>query len=359
MKRVAVVLLVVLLLLHAVCLGWFIVEARTRIAHKREVAALEIPRVLALLDARIGNAFDNPVFAKPEGDDAGELLNARIDFTGHPAATTLLPEHCVETFRKYFGKTEEVPIEQLDGCDSSVLHELQRFGRWTLTTGPRATLAAGPRGDDALPNFLVLQSLAKVHLLKGHASGHFAEAAADVRHLAQLLFTQEYLYSAMFGIALLSITQHLAESLGEPDEFPLSKVQLADLRVRLFTSEFSISTLAPPATAQNTSTAPRFVRCVVLTEQAFMSVIKELPADAECSFEDARFELAHPWKQNEQAHLELLSGPAQLGGRLARVLFASQFVDLEAQLLEAEELPADGEWETGRSELTAHLLSKH
>lgn len=358
MKRVVVVVLVVLLLMPAACVGWFIVEAHNRVAHKREVAARELPRVRALFDARIGNLLDGPLFARPEGDDAGELLNLRLDFPSHVAEQTVRPAHCNETLKAYVGKENELPVEQLDGCDTTILTELRRYGRWSQTPGPRAALPAGPRADDALPNFVALQSLAKIHLLKGHANGHFAEAAAEVRHLARLLFTNEYLLTSMLGIAVINITHKLAQTLGEADEISETKEQLMDLRLRLFTATFSINRLVPPQLAESAPGTPRFVRCVVLTEQTFMSATTTLPTDADCSFENARFELAHPWKQNERAHLELLSLPAQLGGRVARALFASQLTELEEQLAAAEELPADDAWETAQSEYMSLLLRR-
>lgn len=354
MRRWLVVLAVVLGV-PVVCVAWFFVEANHRITHKREVAAREVPRMLALLDGKVGGLFESPLFARPDGDDAGPLLNDRLDVTGHASENPLLPEHCTQTLREYAGRDAEISVEKLVDCDTSVLTELRRFGRWSLAAGRRATLPPGPRADDALPELLVLQRLSKIHLVKAHASGHFAEAVEDVRHLARLLFTQEYLLTSMFGIALLHITHNLAAKLGEDLEFPETKEELDALRRRLFVSYYSVIPLSPLAHAQNTPSAPRFVRCVTLTEQAFGRELSALPPDADCWFENARFELTHPWKGPELDSVAALSAPARIGGHIAFALI--DLTSLRDQLLAADELPADDAWEGAVSEYLTRTMS--
>ena len=207
-----------------------------------------------------------------------------------------------------------------------------------------------------MPEFYVLTLIAKIHLVKAHARGEFAAAIDDVRHLAKLYFTHEYLLSTMLGIALLNVTQNVATSLKEPFTAIESKEALLALRQRLFVSMYSINALAEPALAQTTAGAPRFVRCVLLTEQSYMRTVTSLPADADCWFENARFELAHPWQREEEDAFVALSPPAMLGGWIVHAVYPSGVRQLEKDLRAADQLPTDDGWARTESEYLGRLL---
>ena len=137
--------------------------------------------------------------------------------------------------------------------------------------------------------------------------------------------------------------------------FELTKEELDALRRRLFVSYYSVIPLSPLAHAQNTPSAPRFVRCVTLTEQAFGRELSALPPDADCWFENARFELTHPWKGPELDSVAALSAPARIGGHIAFALI--DLTSLRDQLLAADELPADDAWEGAVSEYLTRTMS--
>lgn len=107
----------------------------------------------------------------------------------------------------------------------------------------------GDRTHAALPVLFVLQPLAKLHLLKGHADGRLDAAADDVRHLARLLFTAEYLLTAMYGAALLGIEQRITALLGAPRGQPKGFVAAFRGRRRGLETPWCETTLRQCATA--------------------------------------------------------------------------------------------------------------
>lgn len=336
--------------------GWFLLEAEQHLAAKRQALITELPPLLASDEARARALLESPLFDPPTGDDAGPLLNARLAWEG-VAHTPLVPERCQLALRRAGTAWQQLPRADVDGCDAGWLHELRRFGRWSLSAGHREQLPAGPRTEFGLPDLGALQDLAKLHLLLADDA---EQAAQDVRHLAHLFFTHEYLLSAVLGVALLSIEEKAWESSEKRwSSPPLTKDDREFLRTHLVTATFAINPLAPASLSTATVEAlPRFRRCLLVTEQAFMQTRTELPAPEQCLFEHARWELAHPLEQPPAQSLGALSGPARAGALVVEWLAPERFAALAGQLDSADGLPAAGRWSSRQSERHERLWAR-
>ncbi|MGV3625416.1 MAG: hypothetical protein ACO1OB_31690 [Archangium sp.] len=350
MKRVAMVVLGVVVIVGGL-VGWYVVEARRRISNKLAAAAIELPALIDATDERLEQRYGDPLFAPPSGDDAGPVLNSRLEFEGlGKPSTPLLPEACVELTRRFVSRNNAMPADELAACDTSFLTTLHRYGRWTLTVGPRESLPTGERTVYALPNLFPLQSMVKLHLEKAARAGTVEQAAVDVRHIVRLLFTNEYLVTAMFGTAMLAIENHYTQR-----GFPSSDT--GALRARMFAMMYAHNELIAAWVPPQTRTPAPFLECIWLTEGAFMRRDVRLDAPG-CDLSNARFELSHPWKQPDDEPFAALSLPGRLGGKIAHALAPGWNAQLERHLEDADQLPPDGEWESVTADSTLRLLSK-
>lgn len=359
MKRAAVVAVLSaagLLALAAVSLGLYAREVDSIVTGKRAEAQAELPRLIAESELFYGAMLDEPLFAASAGDDAGPWLNARFDIDGLGASPPpLVTPTCRDLLSKYASREGEIPGADLAPCDTSLFTEAMRFGRWSFNAGPRASLAAGPRRKLAVPDFSDLQTAAKIHLLKGVATGRRDAAIAEVRHFAQLLFSGEYLVNAMLGIALLRIEHRLATVCGTPNS--MEPVRLEGLRKRLFALMYANNPLLVREGDAPWAREPRFLRCTAVAELAFMQRLPTLPAADGCWLENARFDLAHPFVAPAEDPFVSLSGPAALGGAMARVVAPAWAAAKEAQLVAAEQLPASGNWANATSASLERMLA--
>lgn len=353
MKRVALFTVVGLVALVAAFIGWYRFEAHARLDEKRAEAAVELPRLFAETDLFMGALAEEPLFAPATGDDAGPLLNARLGVDAPPLVT----KACEATLALFVSREAELTRAELESCDTSLLLELGRFGRWSFDAGAREHLPPGPRTQLVVPRLLELQTLAKLHLLKGATSGRRAEAVNEVRHLAHLLFTGEYLVNVMVGIALIRIEHRLATVCGTPNS--LEPVRFEAMKKRLFAMLFANNQLLRPARGEAPwRTEPRFFRCVAITELAFMKQLPSLPTEPGCWLENARYELNRPYQQPPEDPFIALSTPAYVGGRLAHALAPGWSTSLEAQLIAAEQLPSTGRWGDAGSQSLELMLAR-
>lgn len=355
MKRVAAFSAVGLLALAAALVGWYRFEAQARIDDKRADAAVELPRLFAETELFMGALAEDPLFAPAGGDDAGPLLNARLGIDGvTPAPPPLVTKACEETLSRFASREAELTRAELESCDTSLVLEAARFGRWSFTSGPREALPPGPRTQLVVPRLLELQTLAKLHLLKGATGGRRAEAVSEVRHLAHLLFTGEYLVNVMVGIALIRIEHRLATVCGTPNS--LEPVRFEAMKKRLFAMMYANNALLTADEPQWRG-EPRFFRCVAITELAFTRQLAALPDEPGCWLENARFELTRPYQPPEEAPFANLSTPAWVGGTIAHAVAPGWSAPLEAQLVAAERLPARGGWSIAASQSLERLLA--
>ncbi len=330
-----------------VLIVWFFVETNAQINAKRDALLTELPLALAD-DTRVRPILeDHPLFAPPTGEDAGPLLNDRLGWAEEPG--DLISPECRALLRTAGESWRQLTKEQVSGCDTRWLRDLRAFGRWSLSVGFRARMAAGPRTDFALPNFFDLQNGAKLHLTRNEDR---EEAAQDVRHLARLLFTHEYLVSAMVGLALLSIEARSWELAGDAwSTPPLTDADREAVRQHLFTALFGVNPLAPQALVESTVAAmPGFRRRLLLTEQSFARNLTALPESAGFTLENARWELAHPYVTSGGDPSPALTWPAAVGGAMVKRLAPERFAQLAILLNQADALPARGRWASGQSE---------
>lgn len=353
MKRAVVLSLLGLLLLATGLVGLYLFEAKELVAAKRAEAAVELPRLIAETEYFAGSFLKDPLFEPMTGEDAGPWLNPLLGLEElSQPARPLVTDECRKLLDTFASREGEIPGTALIPCDTQLFIDAQKYGRWSFNPGPRSTLPDGPRRQLAMARLIDLQPLAKIHMLKGVATNRRAESVAEVRHVARLLFSGEYLVNVMFGIALLRIEHRIAVVCGAPTS--LEPVRLEALKKRVFAMMFANNELL--ATDAPWKNEPRFFRCTAITELAFMKRLPALPDDKECWLENARYELTHPYQQPPEDPFAMLSGPASLGGQLTHAL--SLKPELERQLLALQQLPATGQWSLATSPSLERLVAK-
>lgn len=355
MKRAAVVSLVGLLSFAAGFVGLYVFEANEIIDAKRAEAAVELPRLIAETEYFAGSFLKDPLFDPMTGEDAGPWLNPLLGLEDLSLPTKpLVNDECRKLLDTFASREGEIPGTALIPCDTQLFLDAQKYGRWSFNPGPRSSLPEGPRRQLAMARLIDLQPLAKIHMLKGVATNRRAESVAEVRHVAKLLFSGEYLVNVMFGVALLRIEHRISVVCGAPTS--LEPVRLEALKKRVFAMMFANNELLTKPGEEAWKKEPRFFRCTAITELAFMKRLSPLPDDKECWLENARYELAHPYQQPPEDPFAMLSVPATLGAQLAHAVgFKKQ---LENQLLAVQQLPATGQWSLATSQSLERLVAK-
>ncbi len=344
--------LVGLPLIAVLLMVWFFTEAKSVIESKRRAIASELPRLLATDEAQAAALLNHSIFARPEGDDAGWILNHRLSWPNRRG--TLVPDKYVAALRTAGANWPSVARTEFEGCDTQWLTELRAYSRWSLTPGPRSAYAPGPRNDFGFPEFLELQHAVKIHLV---LASDRAQAAYDVRHLARLFMTQEYMLCTMLGFAMLAIEEKFWKDSGKKwIAPPLDEVEREFLRSHIFTVVFALNPLADPSlTASVIENSPSFRRRLLMTEQTFSTRRTELPQTIGFGFENARWEVAHPYAEASEGRTNILSEPARLGGLLVKQFARARYEAIVPSLEAADALPAAGRWDSRRSELQDRL----
>ena len=353
MKRAVGLSFVVLLLLLAGLVGLYVFEANQLVDAKRAEAAVELPRLIAETEYFAGSFLKDPLFDPMAGEDAGPWLNPLLgleDLSQPPKP--LVNDECRKLLDTFASREGESPGTALIPCDTQLFLDAQKYGRWSFNPGPRSARPDGPRKQLAMARLIDLLPLAKIHMLKGVATNRRAESVAEVRHVAKLLFSGEYLVNVMFGVALLRIEHRIAIVCGSPTS--LEPVRLEALKKRVFAMMFANNELI--AIGEPWRKEPRFFRCTAITELAFMKRLATLPDDKECWLENARYELSHPYQQPPEDPFAMLSGPASVGAQLAHAMGLQK--RLERQLLALQQLPATGQWSLATSQSLERLVAK-
>lgn len=356
---VAVGTVAVALGVPAVAIGLFLMESGRVIDAKREALSREVPRVIADADAVARPVLESPLFAPPGTKDAGPFLNERLDWEDRSEGV-LISTACAERLVDALADWPSLKAADVADCDTSWLHELRAWDAWSLEPGFRSRLPAGPRHARAMPDVFELQVAAAAHLVRGMSAGpdDAAEAADDVRHLAHLLFTQQYAFSAMAGLAVLGVEEQAHTRPDAPWGTPaLTAHQRWEVRRRILASAYAANSLAPASLLAGTRLdGPPFIACMLWTEAAASRQLTNLPADTGCPLEHARFELEHPWEPPDEANLSMLSRPARLGATILSRLAPTRFKAIADALRAADALPAKDTWDAlvPESEVRAH-----
>jgi hypothetical protein len=117
------------------------------------------------------------------------------------------------------------------------MKELPQFDHWSIVTASplRDVGAARTYADAPLPNFVTLQSWARLRLLKGLHENDLAQASVEVRHLAQLVGTTGSLIGDMIRISMLGIERGFLEE----HQLTLAPAMTADEAFRLRHANFA------------------------------------------------------------------------------------------------------------------------
>lgn len=151
--------------------------------------------------------------------DAATSLAVRVDWEDGRRGLLHLPEALTVRIRELPTGTWPQALQPADwaGLDFTWLTDLLAFDHWSLS-------ADGPLRDQdhpdfftaPIPNYVGLQSWAKLRLVKGAREGELGKASLEVRHLAVLVGSQGTLVGEMIRLALLRIDRHAWETSGVP-----------------------------------------------------------------------------------------------------------------------------------------------
>jgi hypothetical protein len=237
-------------------------------------------------DAQAKLAAD-PWFHEPRTEgDAGPLLNAWLAWEPAPAmpadSPLQLPAALAESMEWDTLVASEVDVSTLD---FDWMRQLQGFDRWDImknTPRPRPepfTFMTAP-----MPNYLALQTWAKLRLLHGVRTGQPLEAARDVRHLAWLAYRSDTQLGAMIASALLGIERkaHASMEAPPPGWRPMSAEQVERMRA-VFWASMSFSSVAAPTDVARKARhcGSGITRCTGLTEASiFGKYLKPIAEDS-------------------------------------------------------------------------------
>ena len=149
-----------------------------------------------------------PLKTLPHRDrDAAVFMAPLADYEkplDQPPGKLHLPDELRQRIGSY-GAEWPARIDPRDaaGLDFSWLTALQQFDHWSvLAAGRLRDLPPGNAMRDPIPNYASLMAWAKLRLALSIRSGDALAASAEVRHLADLIRSQQYLIGEMVGLAL-------------------------------------------------------------------------------------------------------------------------------------------------------------
>lgn len=156
--------------------------------------------------------------------DAATYLSVRVDWEGEhgqpgPVGLLRLPTALNERMKRFAPGTWVTQLNANDwaGLDFGWLTELQGFDVWSLTAdGPLKNRDAFDFFEAPIPNYITLQSWAKLRLAKGLAENDVPRASIEVRHLADLIASNGTLVSEMIRLTLLNFLRLAWDAAGQP-----------------------------------------------------------------------------------------------------------------------------------------------
>jgi len=146
---------------------------------------------------------------RPGGGDASVVLATvagwRREGPGDIAGESGVPP-ALEADLKAWGTNwlDHVDDADLTGVDLRWMRDLARFDHWDIEAdGSPANEAPWAWSTAPFPDYITLQTAAKVRLLQGLREAKGAEAAAEVRELARLAASTETLIGDMVGVSMI------------------------------------------------------------------------------------------------------------------------------------------------------------
>src|SRR5712692_5285667 len=145
--------------------------------------------------------------------DAAEFMAPLIDYEkplDDPPGLLHLPEELSKRVAGY-GSDWPLRIDERDfgSLDFTWMAQLRQFDHWTvLAFGRLRDVPADNIMRDPIPNYLSLLLWSKLRLAMALRRGDAAAASSDVRHLADLIRSQDILIAEMIALALYRIDAH-------------------------------------------------------------------------------------------------------------------------------------------------------
>ncbi len=150
-----------------------------------------------------------PYTPSTRSEDAATFLAPRIDWATEPPieGTLHLPASITQLLSAE-GWEEKIADLDLSGLEPRWLAELLPFDYWELTTaGPPSGLAPGADFGSTLPLYPFFVHWTKLRFARAFRFGDFLEASREVRHLADLLNTQNVVLAQVIAAILLKVEE--------------------------------------------------------------------------------------------------------------------------------------------------------
>lgn len=154
-------------------------------------------------DRKIVEAYD--IFRGSKGDkDAGPYLNQLIMWENKPGARLQLPQDLSDKLKDKDWVALEPDFKALN-LDFSWMAKLSEFDHWAPDlNSPYFEEGTKPMLQDLpFPSYMQLTNWAKLRLIHGRKTQTMQKALAEVRQLARLIFTNDFLVSTTVTIAIL------------------------------------------------------------------------------------------------------------------------------------------------------------
>lgn len=136
--------------------------------------------------------------------DAGPFLNQLVYFDGYGPSKINLPKDLERNLKDKNWVALEPDFKSL-ALDFTWMEKLHQYDFWApdmnnpyFKAEDRPLLYGLP-----MPGYMELTNWAKLRLIHGRKTQTMQKALSDVRHLARLIYTNDYLVSSMVAIALL------------------------------------------------------------------------------------------------------------------------------------------------------------
>jgi hypothetical protein len=146
-----------------------------------------------------------PFFRGSRGEkDAGPYLNPIVHWDEQGPSKIQLPKEVSDKLREKGWVTYEPDFKTLH-LDFTWMEKLHDFDHWASDqNNPYINLAQRPLFQQIpFPGYMELTNWAKLRLIHGRKTQTMLKALADVRQLARLIYTNDYLVSSMVAVAIL------------------------------------------------------------------------------------------------------------------------------------------------------------
>lgn len=136
--------------------------------------------------------------------DAGPFLNPLVNWDGKMPSKLELAKELTHQLKDKNWVALEPNFKDYE-LDFSWMAKLHEFDHWSADqNNPLIDPAAKPMLQDLpFPGYMELTNWAKLRLIHGRKTQTMMQALADVRQLARLIYTNDYLVSSMVAVAFL------------------------------------------------------------------------------------------------------------------------------------------------------------